>query len=80
MNCPFHIEIYKKQLRSYRDLPLRSRKRDSLSLRAARRLARANARARFTQDDAHIFCRPDQVGDEIRRALDFSLYICAQWG
>ncbi len=74
MNCPFHIMIYKSQTRSYRDLPLRW-----AELGTVYRYERAGAlhglmRVRgFTQDDAHIFCTPEQIGDEIREVLRFSL-------
>ncbi len=81
MNCPFHIEIYKKQLRSYRDLPLRFAENGTVYRYERRGVLHGLTRVRgFTQDDAHIFCRPDQVGDEIRRALDFSLYILRSMG
>jgi len=74
MNCPFHIMIYKSQTRSYRDLPLRW-----AELGTVYRYERAGAlhglmRVRgFTQDDAHIFCTPEQIGDEISEVLRFSL-------
>jgi threonyl-tRNA synthetase len=81
MNCPFHIEIYKKQLRSYRELPLRFAENGTVYRYERRGVLHGLTRVRgFTQDDAHIFCRPDQVGDEIRRALDFSLYILRAMG
>jgi len=74
MNCPFHIMIYKSQTRSYRDLPLRW-----AELGTVYRYERAGAlhglmRVRgFTQDDAHIFCTPEQIEDEIEEVLRFSL-------
>jgi len=74
MNCPFHIMIYKSQIRSYRDLPLRW-----AELGTVYRYERAGAlhglmRVRgFTQDDAHIFCTPEQIEDEISEVLRFSL-------
>jgi len=77
MNCPFHIMIYKSQTRSYRDLPLRW-----AELGTVYRYERAGAlhglmRVRgFTQDDAHIFCTPEQIEDEIGEVLRFSL---AMW-
>jgi threonyl-tRNA synthetase len=76
MNCPFHIMIYKSQTRSYRDLPLRW-----AELGTVYRYERAGAlhglmRVRgFTQDDAHIFCTPEQIEDEIEEVLRFSLYM-----
>lgn len=74
MNCPFHIMIYKSQTRSYRDLPLRW-----AELGTVYRYERAGAlhglmRVRgFTQDDAHIFCTPEQIEGEIEEVLRFSL-------
>ena len=81
MNCPFHIEIYKSTLRSYRDLPLRF-----AELGQVYRYERAGAlhglmRVRgFEQDDAHIFCRPDQIEDEILGVLDFTRHIVGAFG
>ena len=81
MNCPFHIEIYKKHLRSYRDLPMRYAENGTVYRYERRGVLHGLTRVRgFTQDDAHIFCRPDQVEDEISRALDFSLYILRAMG
>jgi threonyl-tRNA synthetase len=81
MNCPFHIMIYKTQTRSYRDLPLRW-----AELGTVYRYERAGAlhglmRVRgFTQDDAHIFCTPEQIEDEILEVLRFSLYMLRTLG
>lgn len=81
MNCPFHIEIYKSDMRSYRDLPLRW-----AELGTVYRYEKAGAlhgllRVRgFTQDDAHIFCTPDQVKDEIIEVLRFSNEIWKTFG
>ncbi len=81
MNCPFHILIYKSQLRSYRALPLRW-----AELGTVYRYERSGAlhgllRVRgFTQDDAHIFCTPEQIDDEILRVLDFSLSMLRGFG
>jgi threonyl-tRNA synthetase len=81
MNCPFHISIFKSRMRSYREFPMRW-----AELGTVYRYERSGAlhglmRVRgFTQDDAHIFCRPDQLGDEIFRALDFSLFILSSFG
>ncbi|OQY32217.1 MAG: threonine--tRNA ligase [Anaerolineaceae bacterium 4572_5.1] len=81
MNCPFHIEIYKKHLRSYRDLPMRYAENGTVYRYERRGVLHGLTRVRgFTQDDAHIFCRSDQVEDEISRALDFSLYILRAMG
>ncbi len=81
MNCPFHIQIYKSHLRSYRDLPLRYAENGTVYRFERSGVLHGLTRVRgFTQDDAHIFCRPDQVEDEISRALDFSLYILRSFG
>jgi threonyl-tRNA synthetase len=76
MNCPHHCEIYKTEPRSYRDLPVRLAEFGTgVPLRAERRAARPDARARLYQDDAHIFCRPDQVKDEFKKVIDIVLYV-----
>jgi threonyl-tRNA synthetase len=81
MNCPFHIEIYKSHLRSYRDLPLRYAEYGTVYRYERSGVLHGLTRVRgFTQDDAHIFCRPDQVEDEISRALEFSLYVLRSMG
>ncbi len=81
MNCPFHIQIYKSQLRSYRDLPLRFAEYGTVYRYERSGVLHGLTRVRgFTQDDAHIFCRPDQVEEEISRTLDFSLYILRAFG
>jgi threonyl-tRNA synthetase len=76
MNCPHHCEIYKSSPRSYRDLPIRFaefgtvyRYEQSGELHG---LTRVRA---FTQDDAHIFCTPDQLKDEFKKVIDLVLYI-----
>ncbi|CAG0934827.1 threonyl-tRNA synthetase [Thermoflexales bacterium] len=81
MNCPFHIEIYKSHMRSYRDLPRRYAEYGTVYRYERSGVLHGLTRVRgFTQDDAHIFCRPDQVEDEISRALEFSLYILRSFG
>jgi threonyl-tRNA synthetase len=81
MNCPFHILIYKSKLRSYRELPLRL-----AELGACYRYERSGVlqglfRVRgFTMDDAHIFCKREQLDDEVRKLLDFSLSILRTLG
>ncbi len=81
MNCPFHIQIYKSGLRSYRDLPIRY-----AELGTVYRYERSGAlhgllRVRgFTQDDAHIFMTPAQLKDEIKGVLNFTLYILKAFG
>lgn len=81
MNCPFHIGVYKTQKRSYREFPIRW-----AELGTVYRYERAGAlhglmRVRgFTQDDAHIFCRPDQLEDEIFNILDLNMLILKTLG
>ncbi len=81
MNCPFHIQIYKSHIRSYRDLPKRYAEYGTVYRYERSGVLHGLVRVRgFTQDDAHIFCRPDQVEEEIRNTLDFSLYILRSFG
>lgn len=81
MNCPFHIQIYKTKLRSYRDLPLRWAELGTVYRFERSGTLHGLLRVRgFTQDDAHIFCTPDQVEDEILKVLDFSLSLLAAFG
>ena len=81
MNCPFHILIYKSRMRSYRDLPLRWAELGTVYRYERSGVLHGLLRVRgFTQDDAHIFCTPDQIEDEILRVLDFSLSILADFG
>ncbi|MBT9160773.1 MAG: Threonine--tRNA ligase 1 [Dehalococcoidia bacterium] len=81
MNCPFHIMIYKSQTRSYRDLPLRWAELGTVYRYERSGTLRGLMRVRgFTQDDAHIFCAPEQVEDEILRVLDFSLNLLRGFG
>jgi len=81
MNCPFHIGVYNNRKRSYRELPIRW-----CELGTVYRYERAGAlhgllRVRgFTQDDAHIFCRPDQLEDEIFNILELNLLILKTFG
>ncbi len=81
MNCPFHIQIYKSQLRSYRDLPLRFAEWGTVYRYERSGVLHGLLRVRgFTQDDAHLFCRPDQMPEEIDRVLAFSLNILRAFG
>ncbi len=81
MNCPFHIEIYKTRMRSYRDLPLRWAELGTVYRYERSGTLHGLLRVRgFTQDDAHIFCTPEQIDDEILRVLDFSISILADFG
>jgi threonyl-tRNA synthetase len=81
MNCPFHLQIYKSQTRSYRDLPLRYAEWGTVYRYERSGVLHGLLRVRgFTQDDAHLFCRPDQMPEEIDRVLDFSLNILRAFG
>ena len=81
MNCPFHIEIYKSHLRSYRDLPLRFAEWGTVYRYERSGVLHGLLRVRgFTQDDAHLFCRPDQMPQEIDRVLQFSLNVLRAFG
>ena len=72
MNCPFHIQMYRSGLRSYRELPIRMAELGTVYRYERSGVLHGLMRVRgFTQDDAHIFCRPDQVKDEIERCVDF---------
>ncbi len=81
MNCPFHIQVYKSRLRSYRDLPLRWAELGTVYRYERSGVLHGLLRVRgFTQDDAHIICTPQQIDEEILRVLDFSLSILADFG
>ncbi len=81
MNCPFHIQVYKFSLRSYRDLPLRWAELGTVYRYERSGVLHGLLRVRgFTQDDAHIICTPEQIEDEILRVLDFSISILADFG
>ena len=81
MNCPFHVHIFKSQLRSYRDLPLRYAEWGTVYRYERSGVLHGLLRVRgFTQDDAHLFCRPDQMPVEIDRVLDFSLNLLRAFG
>ncbi len=74
MNCPFHIKIYQTAMHSYRDLPLRWAELGTVYRYEKSGVLHGLLRVRgFTQDDAHIFCTPDQVESEIRDVLRFSM-------
>lgn len=75
MNCPFHIHIYKSKTRSYRDLPFRWAELGTVYRYERSGVLHGLMRVRgFTQDDAHIFCRPDQLQEELERAIKFNLF------
>ncbi len=81
MNCPFHVQIYKSRTRSYRDLPLRFAEWGTVYRYERSGVLHGLLRVRgFTQDDAHLFCRPDQMPAEIDRVLQFSLKLLRAFG
>ncbi|MGH7168388.1 MAG: threonine--tRNA ligase, partial [Nitrospiraceae bacterium] len=81
MNCPFHIMIYKSHLRSYRDLPIRYGELGTVYRYERTGVLHGLLRVRgFTQDDAHLFCRPDQIEAEVGRVLDFTFFVLRTFG
>ncbi|MCH8108738.1 MAG: threonine--tRNA ligase [Chloroflexi bacterium] len=81
MNCPFHIMYYKTALRSYRDLPMRIGELGSVYRFERGGVLHGLLRVRgFTQDDAHVFCRPDQVEAEINSVLDLTFHLLHSFG
>jgi threonyl-tRNA synthetase len=81
MNCPGHILIYKSKPRSYRDMPLRFYELGTVYRYERSGVLHGLLRVRgFTQDDAHIFCTPDQIEDEVKNILDFSFYVLRTFG
>jgi threonyl-tRNA synthetase len=81
MNCPFHIQIYKTKLRSYRDLPIRFGELGTVYRYERSGVLHGLLRVRgFTQDDAHLFCRPSQIEEEITKVLDLIVYILQSFG
>ncbi len=76
MNCPHHCELYKFKPRSYKDLPVRFAEFGTVYRYEQSGELHGLTRVRgFTQDDAHIFCRPDQLKDEFKKVIDIILYI-----
>jgi threonyl-tRNA synthetase len=81
MNCPFHIQMYKSSLRSYRELPIRMAELGTVYRYERSGVLHGLLRVRgFTQDDAHIFCRPDQVKREIERCVEFTRFFLGAFG
>jgi len=81
MNCPGHILIYQSTKRSYRELPVRFAEFGTVYRHEKSGTLHGMLRVRgFTQDDAHIFCRPDQVLDEVIQTLDLAEYILESFG
>ncbi len=81
MNCPFHIAIYKNSTKSYRDLPIRYCEEGTVYRYERSGTLHGLTRVRgFTQDDAHLFCREDQMPGEIDRVVEFSIHILRSFG
>ncbi|MBT9131129.1 MAG: Threonine--tRNA ligase 1 [candidate division WS2 bacterium] len=81
MNCPFAMVAYKSKTRSYKDLPLRWAELGTVYRNERSGVLHGLLRVRgFTQDDAHIFCRPDQLKDEIKNAIELAQYILETFG
>ncbi|HET6841091.1 MAG TPA: threonine--tRNA ligase [Candidatus Angelobacter sp.] len=81
MNCPGHILIYRDKLRSYRDLPVRLGELGTVYRYERSGVMHGLLRVRgFTQDDAHIFCTPEQIEDEIAGCMDFALSVLTTFG
>lgn len=81
MNCPFHILIYKSRQHSYRELPMRIAELGTVYRYERAGVLHGMMRVRgFTQDDAHLFCRPEQMPEEIDRVLNFVLHILRSFG
>jgi threonyl-tRNA synthetase len=81
MNCPFHVLIYKNALRSHRELPMRWAELGTVYRHEMSGALHGLMRVRgFTQDDAHIFCREDQIADEILAILDLTLETLEAFG
>ncbi len=81
MNCPFHVQIYKNDLKSYRDLPIRWAESGTVYRYEKKGQLSGLTRVRgFTQDDAHIICTKDQVEDELKKVIDFILFMFSSFG
>jgi threonyl-tRNA synthetase len=81
MNCPAHIQIYKEERRSYRDLPIRYAEQGLVHRHEPSGTLHGLLRVRsITQDDGHIFCTPEQIEDEVLKCLDFGFYLYDLFG
>ena len=81
MNCPFHILIYRDKMRSYRDLPVRLGELGTVYRYERSGVMHGLLRVRgFTQDDAHIFCTPEQIEDEVVNCIEFALDVLKTYG
>src|SRR4051812_8010373 len=81
MNCPAHVQIYKRDQRSYRDLPIRYAEQGLVHRHEPSGTLHGLLRVRhITQDDAHVFCTEEQIEEEVLRCLDFGFFIYDQFG
>lgn len=81
MNCPFHVQIFKNSLHSYRDLPYRWAECGTVYRYEKKGELSGLTRVRgFTQDDAHIICKKNQVEEELKKVIDFILFIYSSFG
>ncbi|RMH62013.1 MAG: threonine--tRNA ligase [Calditrichaeota bacterium] len=81
MNCPFHMQIYKSKIRSYRDLPIRFAELGTVYRYERSGVLHGLMRVRgFTQDDAHIYCHPDHLAAEIGQVLQFTTQMLSRFG
>jgi threonyl-tRNA synthetase len=81
MNCPAHCQIYKRELRSYRDLPMRLAEQGLVHRHEPSGTLHGLLRVRhITQDDAHVFCTEEQIDEEAMRCIDFGFFIYEQFG
>jgi threonyl-tRNA synthetase len=81
MNCPAHCQIYKRELHSYRDLPIRLAEQGLVHRHEPSGTLHGLLRVRhITQDDAHVFCTEEQIEEEALRCLDFGFFIYEQFG
>ena len=81
MNCPFHLSVFKAKNRSYKEMPFRWAELGTVYRYERSGVLHGLMRVRgFTQDDAHIFCTPDQLESEVHELIDFTLYILKAFG
>ena len=81
MNCPAHVQLFKAERRSYRELPIRLAEQGLVHRHEASGVLHGLLRVRqFSQDDAHIFCTEEQLEDEVLRCLDFGFYLYELFG
>ncbi len=81
MNCPFHVAIYKSKVRSYKELPIKFAELGTVYRYEMSGVLHGLMRVRgFTQDDAHIICRPDQVNDVIREVMELTIEVLKDFG